>query len=113
MADLSLDTLAIHAGEEPDPSTGALTPPIHMSATFRLPGFGSALFNALTMGSPDAPYAYVNEPLQRVADRPGTGHAPSTDGPPLGERIDHCPVSGGSSRRLASRLSWAGKSPPA
>ncbi len=70
MTDLSLDTLAIHAGEEPDPSTGALTPPIHMSSTFRLPRFGPALFNALTMGKPDAPYAYVRwgHPTARVLE---------------------------------------------
>lgn len=70
MTDLSLDTLAIHAGEEPDPSSGAMTPPIHMSATFRLPGFGSALFDALTMGSPDAPYVYTRwaHPTARVLE---------------------------------------------
>jgi len=70
MTDLSLDTLAIHAGEEPDPSTGALTPPIHMSSTFRLPRFGPALFNALTMGTPDAPYVYVRwgHPTARVLE---------------------------------------------
>jgi O-acetylhomoserine/O-acetylserine sulfhydrylase-like pyridoxal-dependent enzyme len=47
MGDLSLDTPAIHAGEEPDPGTGALTPPIHTSAAYKLPGFGPKLFDAL------------------------------------------------------------------
>ena len=59
MADLSLDTLAIHAGEAPDRETGALTPPIHTSAAFKLPGFGPRLFDALTMASHRSPYAYV------------------------------------------------------
>jgi O-acetylhomoserine/O-acetylserine sulfhydrylase-like pyridoxal-dependent enzyme len=59
MPDISLDTLAIHAGEEPDPETGALTPPIHTSAAFKLPGFGPRLFDALTMESHQPPYAYV------------------------------------------------------
>lgn len=70
MSDLSLHTLAVHAGEEADPSTGALTPPIHMSAAFRLPGFGPDLFRALTMDSPDAPYAYVRwgHPTARVLE---------------------------------------------
>lgn len=70
MSDLSLATLAVHAGEEPDPSTGALTPPIHTSAAFQLPRFGPALFNALTMNSPDAPYAYVRwgHPTARVLE---------------------------------------------
>ena len=37
---LALETLAIHAGQEPDPSTGAVMPPIVTSATFaqRAPG---------------------------------------------------------------------------
>jgi cystathionine beta-lyase/cystathionine gamma-synthase len=59
MPDLSLDTLAIHAGEAPDRETGALTAPIHTSAAFQLPGFGPKLFDALTMASPDSPYGYV------------------------------------------------------
>ena len=29
------ETRAIHAGQEPDPSTGAVVPPIHLSTTFR------------------------------------------------------------------------------
>jgi cystathionine gamma-synthase len=29
-----LETLAVHAGSEPDPATGAVTPPIHLSTTF-------------------------------------------------------------------------------
>lgn len=59
MADLSIDTLAIHAGEEPDPVTGALTPAMHMSAAFQLPGFGPKLFDALTIDSTEPPFAYV------------------------------------------------------
>jgi len=31
---LDLDTLAIHAGQEPDPQTGAVMTPIHLSSTF-------------------------------------------------------------------------------
>ena len=31
---LRLDTLAVHAGTAPDPETGAVTPPIHLSTTF-------------------------------------------------------------------------------
>ena len=59
MPDHSFDTLAIHAGEEPDPTTGALTPPIHMSAAYKLPGFGPKLFDTLMMESHKPPYAYV------------------------------------------------------
>jgi methionine-gamma-lyase len=59
MTDRSLNTLAVHAGEESDPTTGALAPPIHMSAAFELPGFGPKLFDALMMESPQSPYAYT------------------------------------------------------
>jgi len=71
MINLAQDTLAIHAGEEPDPATGALTPPVHMSATFRLPGFGPGLFDALMMESEDAPYAYTRwaHPTARVLEK--------------------------------------------
>ena len=31
---MHIETLAIHAGHEPDPATGAVTPPIHLSTTF-------------------------------------------------------------------------------
>jgi len=31
---MNIDTIAVHAGCEPDPSTGALAPPIHLSTTF-------------------------------------------------------------------------------
>ena len=31
-----IHTLAIHAGESPDPSTGALVPPIHLATTYHL-----------------------------------------------------------------------------
>jgi cystathionine beta-lyase/cystathionine gamma-synthase len=59
MSDLSFHTLAVHAGEEPDPVTGSLTPAIHMSSAFQLPGFGPKLFDALTMASEQAPFAYA------------------------------------------------------
>jgi len=31
---MKLETLAVHAGRAPDPATGAVTPPIHLSTTF-------------------------------------------------------------------------------
>lgn len=36
----SFETLAIHAGQEPDPSTGATVPPIHLTSTFTQEGLG-------------------------------------------------------------------------
>lgn len=37
---VELDTLAIHAGQEPDKETGAVMPPIHLSSTFAQAGPG-------------------------------------------------------------------------
>jgi cystathionine gamma-synthase len=38
---MRIDTIAVHAGHEPDPATGAVTPPIHLSTTFeREPDLG-------------------------------------------------------------------------
>jgi len=34
------ETLAIHAGQEPDPTTGAVIPPLHLSSTFAQDGIG-------------------------------------------------------------------------
>ena len=39
----AFETLAVHAGEEADSETGALRQPLHMSTTFKLPGFGNKL----------------------------------------------------------------------
>jgi cystathionine beta-lyase/cystathionine gamma-synthase len=68
----ALETLAIHAGEEPDPETGALRAPIHMATTFELPGFGPKLFDALMMESERPPHAYTrwsNPTLRALEDR--------------------------------------------
>jgi len=34
------ETVALHAGQEPDPRTGAVVPPIHQSSTFKQDGVG-------------------------------------------------------------------------
>jgi methionine-gamma-lyase len=58
MDEYALETLALHAGEEPDPQTGALRLPLHMATSFKLPGFGPKLFDALLMESDRPPHAY-------------------------------------------------------
>jgi methionine-gamma-lyase len=67
-----LETLALHAGEEPDPQTGALRLPLHMASTFKLPGFGRRLFDALFMESERPPHAYSrwsNPTLRALEER--------------------------------------------
>ena len=34
----AFETVAIHAGQEPDPLTGAVVPPIHQASTFKQQG---------------------------------------------------------------------------
>jgi methionine-gamma-lyase len=68
----AFETLAVHAGEEADPETGALRQPLHMSTTFKLPGFGIRLFDAIYMDSSRPPYAYTrwgNPTLRALEDR--------------------------------------------
>ena len=40
LASTSIATRAIHAGQEPDPMTGAVVPPIYMTSTFKQDGVG-------------------------------------------------------------------------
>jgi methionine-gamma-lyase len=44
---MGMQTLAIHAGEEPDPTTGALVPPLYLATTYHLGSTenGAALFS--------------------------------------------------------------------
>src|SRR5688500_11438415 len=37
---LSIETLAVHAGQEPDELTGAVAPPIYQTSTYRQQGVG-------------------------------------------------------------------------
>jgi methionine-gamma-lyase len=54
-----LYTRAIHAGETIDPSTGAVSPGIHPSATFILPEYGPEYFEAAQLRAPDSPHVYA------------------------------------------------------
>ena len=72
MDDLDFSTLAVHAGEEPDPETGAMRLPIDMATTFQLPPFGPGLIDALMLDSPHPPYAYTrwsNPTLRSLEER--------------------------------------------
>jgi methionine-gamma-lyase len=72
MNEFDFETLAVHAGESPDPATGALRLPLHMTTTYKLPKFGIKLFDALMMDSSRPPYAYTrwgNPTLRALEDR--------------------------------------------
>ncbi|HJP87654.1 MAG TPA: PLP-dependent transferase [Candidatus Limnocylindrales bacterium] len=40
---LTFETLAVHAGQEPDELTGSVSPPIYQTSTFRQPAVGEAI----------------------------------------------------------------------
>jgi len=72
MEEFDFETLAIHAGESPDPTTGATRLPLHMATTFKLPKFGIKLFDALMMDSANPPFAYTrwgNPTLRGLEER--------------------------------------------
>ena len=72
MDELDFSTLAVHAGEEPDPETGAMRLPIDMATTFQLPPFGPELIDALMLESPHPPHAYTrwsNPTLRALEER--------------------------------------------
>lgn len=50
-----LQTIAVHAGEEPDPATGALVPPIHLANTFHL---GTAEHGAAVFAGDEPGFVY-------------------------------------------------------
>jgi cystathionine beta-lyase/cystathionine gamma-synthase len=67
-----IETLALHTGEAPDAETGALRLPLHMAASFALPGFGPKLFDALLLESDRPPHAYSrwsNPTLRALEER--------------------------------------------
>jgi cystathionine gamma-synthase len=48
------ETLAIHAGQEPDPETGAVVPPIYQVSTYKQDGVGG-LRGGRLRGAADGP----------------------------------------------------------
>jgi cystathionine beta-lyase/cystathionine gamma-synthase len=72
MNEFDFETLAVHAGESADPTTGATRMPLHMATTFKLPKFGIKLFDALMMDSTNPPFAYTrwgNPTLRALEER--------------------------------------------
>lgn len=59
MSEYRFDTQAVHAGQEPDPVTGSVTPPIHMTTTFKLPEPGPRLMDALFLRGERPPHVYT------------------------------------------------------
>ncbi len=67
--DQGFETRAIHAGQDPDPATGAVVPPIHLATTFAQHEPGKATYE---YSRSDNPTRKVLEAA--VADLEGAGH---------------------------------------
>ena len=61
--DLSIETLAVHAGQEPDPQYGAVAPPIYQTSTYRQPAVGQPI--------DDYDYARSKNPTRDRFERAG------------------------------------------
>ena len=66
-----LDTLALHAGAQPDPATGARATPIYQSASFCFPDsdYAASLFNIERAGhvySRPVSYTHLTLPTKRI-----------------------------------------------
>jgi methionine-gamma-lyase len=88
MDEFDFETLAVHAGEEADPETGALRLPIDMATTFKLPKFGGKLMDSLLLETSRAPHAYTrwsNPTLRALEDRLVALEAPG--GLPDGSKV--------------------------
>jgi methionine-gamma-lyase len=69
------DTQAVHAGQEPDPVTGSVTPPIHMTTTFKLPAPGPELLDALFLKGERPAHVYTrwsNPSLRTLEEKMAT-----------------------------------------
>ena len=58
---MRIETLAVHAGHHPDPATGAVSPPIHLSTTFAREADGTLPHGFL--------YARSDNPTRRELER--------------------------------------------
>ena len=98
---MNIETIAIHAGCEPDPMTGALAPPIHLSTTFEhgpateiLHGYtyvrdenptqdrleaALAQLECPRFGVPGRGLAQIEDPSTRPTERTRSGSASSSD----------------------------------
>jgi cystathionine gamma-synthase len=63
---MKFETLAIHAGGEPDPSTGAIAPPIHLSTTFEHAPDGAALHGFTYIREANPTQARLEESLAAI-----------------------------------------------
>ncbi len=75
MSEYRFDTQAVHAGQEPDPTTGSVTPPIHMTTTFKLPEPGPRLLDALFLRGDRPPHVYTrwtNPSLRTLEEKMAT-----------------------------------------
>src|SRR5438874_1142239 len=63
---MKFETLAVHAGAEPDPSTAALAPPIHLSTTFEHAPDGAMLHGFMYIRDGNPTQSRLEEALAAI-----------------------------------------------
>ena len=90
------ETLAIHAGQEPDPRTGAVVPPIYQVSTFKQDGVAGCAAATSTPGPPTRPgrrwssawpRSKAGPAGARLRLRHGRGGLPAQDGCSPGDHV--------------------------
>lgn len=63
---MKLETILVHAGAEPDPATGAISPPIHLSTTFEHTPDGKAIHDHIYIRESNPTQTRLEEALVAV-----------------------------------------------
>ena len=106
MSEYRCDPQAVHAGQEPDPTTGSVTPPIHMTTTFKFPEPGPRLLDALFLRGDQPPHVYTrwsNPSLRTLEEKMA-----ALEGGDTGVIVEDVVTTGGSSRKAIEEVEAAG-----
>jgi cystathionine beta-lyase/cystathionine gamma-synthase len=111
MKELDFSTLAVHAGEEANPATGAMRLPIDMATTFKLPPFGPGLIDALMLDSPHPPHAYTrwSNPTLRALEQRLVALETASLAPAKKKKVDALVTASGMAAVSALMLTLLGK----
>src|ERR1043166_6180085 len=69
---MKFETLAVHAGAEPDPASAALAPPIHLSTTFEHAPDGAMLHGFMYVRDGNPTQSRLEESLAAIPTTPAT-----------------------------------------
>jgi len=83
------ETRAIHAGQEPDPTTGAVVPPIYATSTYKQDGVGG-MRNGYEYSRSANPTRTALEECIAALERASAGSRSPAVSPPRTHCSEHC-----------------------